>query len=173
VVWWQTLLVALASSVVGGVLAQLGGSLLYRQQQRTRDRERAAETLGAVLTALREISPDTYAERLRIDPRAGELIMDKRDRWLDAAGRLEVLVALRREAEVATLGESVIKKGNLLLIRLDEMVGAANPPSQAWLEAIPPRYEEAVHDVRELVRIILGVDRPARMLSRAPGKLDS
>jgi hypothetical protein len=78
--------VALSSSIAGGVLASAGTYVVYLQQRRNRKREQAVETVAAALTALREIDPDAYAERLPIDERGRELISDKRGRWLQ--GRL-------------------------------------------------------------------------------------
>jgi hypothetical protein len=113
----------------------------------------AVEAVAAALTALREIDPDVYAERLRLDDRGRELIADRRARWLEAVGRLEILAATRR-GEIAKLSESVIKKGGLVLIRLDEQVGATSEISMAWLEAVPAAYKTAVDDARKIARIV-------------------
>jgi hypothetical protein len=43
---------------------------------------------------------------------------------LSAVDRLEILRARQPVSEVSDLAKSVIKKGTLVLIRLDEMVGA-------------------------------------------------
>jgi hypothetical protein len=153
-VWWQTLVVALASSVSGGLLVSSGNYFLYRQQRRHEEREQALSTIGSVLAALREIDPDVYVERLRVDERGRELIADKRARWLSAVDRLEILRARQPVSEVSDLAKSVIKKGTLVLIRLDEMVGAGRAVSTAWLEAIPPRYQEAVEEAERLAQLL-------------------
>lgn len=153
-VWWQTLLVALASSIVGGVLTSTGTYLVNVQQRRTQKREQAVETIAAILTALRELDPEVYGERLRFDERGRELIADKRARWLAAASRLEVLAAMHPGSEIASMSDSVIKRGGLVLIRLDERVGAASSVSDAWLTAIPEQHRAAVEDARRLVRLI-------------------
>jgi hypothetical protein len=153
VVWWQTLVVALSSSIAGGVLTSVGTYAIYLQQKRNRERHQAVETVAAALAALREIDPDVYAERLRLDDRGRELIADKRARWLEAVGRLEILAATH-PGEIAKLSESVITKGGLVLIRLDEQVGATSEISMAWLEAVPAAYKTAVDDARKIARIV-------------------
>jgi hypothetical protein len=154
-VWWQTLLVALASSIVGGVLTSAGTYAMNVQQQRSQKRVQAVESIAAILTALRELDPEVYGERLRLDERGRELIADKRTRWLAAAGRLEVLAATHPDSDIASLSESVISKGGLVLIRLDERIDAASELSDAWLKAIPEQHRAAIEDARRLARLMV------------------
>lgn len=151
--WWQTLIIALASSIIGGVLTSAGTYLVDRQRQQTQRRERAIGAVAAALAALRELDPEVYAERLR-DERAPELMADKRTRWLAAAGQLEVLAARHPDSEIATLVESVIKKGGLMVLRLSEQVGTTRDVSDAWLKVIPEQHRAAIEDARRLARLL-------------------
>lgn len=152
--WWQTLIVTLSSSFIGGAIAIGGSLLLYNKQQRARENRQHAEVVGAVVSALREINPLVYADRLRYDERRLDLMADKRARWLAAAGGLEVLSVTHRDSDVASLCETIIGKGNVLLVRLDEAANAKNELGGIWYDAVPPIHDAAMQAVRELANAL-------------------
>jgi hypothetical protein len=160
VVWWQTALVALASSAVGGALTWWGSYFVFKQQERVRRREEAARIAGAAIAALRELDPQVFVERLQLHERGREMMVQKWERWVSAAGGLDVLRAMYPDTEVARLAESVIGKGQLVVLRLDEQVRAGQGyPGQGWWDAVGGRYEEAADDAGRLVRAVL--EQPA------------
>lgn len=149
--WWQTALVALASSAVGGILTTAGSDFLERRRSADRRREEAARAVGAALAALREIDPEVWGDRLAVRADALGIVVNKRDQWLTAAGGLDVLAAWHPNARVAELVETIVDRAGLVLIRLDEVAHGADV-DEAWRVAIPRAYQQAVSAARELVR---------------------
>src|SRR5947209_3094614 len=128
-IWWETALVALGSSIVGGLLSWLGSFLLLRAQTRSRRREEAGRFVGEALAALRELDPDVYLERLQLEERGREQMQAKADRWLRAAGGLEVLRASRPELEeTGTLVLGVLKDARLVVLRMTEQARGDREP---------------------------------------------
>lgn len=154
VAWWQTLIVALTSAVVGGIIAAAGSYVVYLEQQRGHLRQQAVKAAAAALTALREIDPEVWVDRLSGEG-SRELIADKSARWFAAVGRLELLAALHPDSVVEDLVESVIKKGGVVLIRLRERVGESGDMSDTWMKVVPDLHRAAVNDARQLARLAI------------------
>ena len=167
--WWQTAVVSVGSAVVGGLLTAWGTYFVFTQQTRERRREEAARFVGAALTALRQIDPTIYLPRLQAEPplRADELMEERRTRWLAAAAGLDVLRARYPDRDVPKLAESVIRKGELVVIRLGEQL-EAEYPDDAWWAAVGGVYSTAIEDAEKLLRALAqpAGSRRARFLGR-------
>jgi hypothetical protein len=150
----------LASTAVGGAIAIAGSGILVRWQDRLRRREEAARIAGAALAALRELNPEVWGERIALQSPAESARITtaaKRTRWLDAVGGLYVLVALYPTSRVADLARTIIARGDLVSIRLNEVADGARI-TEAWEKAIPEHYHEGVGAAEELVREVHRAD---------------
>jgi hypothetical protein len=156
--WWQTAAVSISSSALGGILAVAGSYFLASRHRRAQEREDAIRSVGAVLSALRELDPSTWGDRIAYRREADahealEIAAAKRARWLVAADRLEVLGALHPDSRIAELVETVADRGNLVSIRLDEVAHGARVDDM-WQKVIPAVHAEALESARELVRLV-------------------
>jgi hypothetical protein len=168
---WPTAAVALASSGIGGSLAIAGGGFSARRQERLRRREEAARIAAAALAALYELNPEVWGDR--IDTRetnrpeeALAMAAEKRERWLEAADGLYVLLALYPGGPIADHARSVINGGNVLSIRLDEVAHGAGI-GEAWRTAMPEAHARALEAAESLVREVQRVDKPQMRSLRA------
>ena len=84
---------------------------------------------------------------------------EKRQRWLKAADGLYVLSALYPDDAIAGEVRSVLKGGNLLSIRLDEVAHGAGI-NEAWRTAMPEVYAHALESAENLVRTAHQVSSP-------------
>jgi hypothetical protein len=156
VVWWQTALVALGSAVIGGVLSWFGSFLLFRSQTKARRREEAGRLVGEAMAALRELDPQVFLERLQLHERGAELMQEKAERWLRAAGGLDVLHASRPTMdEAGALAYSVIERARLVVLRMtEEVVAGRGYPNEAWWNAVLPAYQHCLDSLERMVRCL-------------------
>lgn len=155
-VWWQTAVVALGAALVGGVLSWSGSLTLFRAQTKARRRDEAGRIVGEALGAMRELDPEVFVERLQLHPYGTELMQEKADRWLRAAGGLDVLRASRPATdEAGALAFGVIQDSRLVVLRMTEEVAARQGyPSDQWRNAVVPRYESCLDRLERLVRCL-------------------
>ena len=140
---------------MGGALTWWGSYFVFRRQERARRREEGGRLAGAAMAALRELEPDVFVERLQLHERGREMMVEKWDRWLSAAGGLDVLRVLYPSGEVATLVESLIVRGRLVAWRLDEQVtGRGGYPDETWLTVVGGEYLEALDESERLIRLV-------------------
>ena len=162
-IWWQTALIALGSSLLGGVVVTIVQAWFRRGERaadiREKRREEAGRIVGPAFASLRDLEPNANVGALRGNERAQEALEGKWDRWLAAAGVLEVLGATHPDSDVAELSESVISKGTDLLARLHIAIQAGGAQEQAWWDAVNSLRDEAMAEARQLVRAVL--DQPA------------
>jgi len=151
--WWQTAVVALGSALVGGGLSWFGSFALLRAQTKTRRRDEAGRIIGEALAAIRELDPEVFVERLQLHERGVDLMQEKADRWLRAAGGLDVLRATRPDMdEVGALAQGVIKDSRLVVLRMtEEVAGRRGYPSEAWWKAVLPAYRSSVDRLERMV----------------------
>lgn len=156
--WWETGIVAIASTVTGGALTFASTYGLARRQDRLRRREEAARIVGAALGALRQLDPEVWGERIKLaGPERGlQLVTERWALWLAAATGLEVLVALNPGSRTAELAGVTLAKGNTVAIRLDELARLGANINEAWTTQIPIVHGEALDAARELAREIQG-----------------
>lgn len=156
-VWWQTAVVALGSAVVGGLLSWSGSFLLFRIETKARRREEEGHIVGEAMAAMRELDPEVFMERLQLHERGAELMQEKAERWLRAAGGLDVLRASRPAMdEAGALAYGVIERSRLVVIRMTEEVAVRNYPSDAWWNAVLPAYQDCLERLERLVRCLDG-----------------
>jgi|SRR5205085_11628497 len=154
-VWWQTAVVAFGSAVGGGGLSWFGSLLTFRAQTRVRRREEEGRVVGEAMAALRELDPEVFIERLQLHERGADLMREKAERWLKAAGGLDVLRASRPAMdEAGALAYGVIEHARLVVLRMTEEVSASGYPSGAWWDAVLPEYENCLASLERLVRCL-------------------
>lgn len=154
-VWWQTAVVAFGSAVLGGVLSWFGSLLTFRAKTRVRRREEEGRVVGEAMAALRELDPEVFIERLQLHERGADLMREKAERWLRAAGGLDVLRASRPAMdEAGALAYGVIEHSRLVVLRMTEQVTANGYPTGAWWDAVLPAYENGLASLERLVRCL-------------------
>ena len=80
---------------------------------------------------------------------------EKAERWLKAAGGLDVLRASRPVMdEAGALAYGVIEHARLVVLRMTEEVSASGCPSGAWWDAVLPEYENCLASLERLVRCL-------------------
>jgi hypothetical protein len=147
--------VAFGSAVLGGVLSWLGSLLTFRAQTTVRRREEEGRVVGEAMAALRELDPEVFIERLQLHERGADLMREKAERWLRAAGGLDVLRASRPAMdEAGALAYGVIEHSRLVVLRMTEEVTASGHPAGAWWDAVLPEYENCLASLERLVRCL-------------------
>lgn len=154
-VWWQTAVVAFGSALLGGVLSWFGSFFTLRAQTRARRREDEGRVVGEAMAALRELDPEVFMERLKLHEHGADLMREKVERWLRAAGGLDVLRASRPVMdEAGALAYGVIEHTRLVVLRMTEEVAAHGHPREAWWNAVLPAYENCLESLERLVRCL-------------------
>jgi hypothetical protein len=138
------------------VLTWSGSFLLFRAQRKARRREEEGRLVGEAMAALRELDPEVFLERLQLHERGAELMHEKAERWLRAAGGLDVLRASRPAMdEAGALAYGAIDRARLVVLRMtEEVVPGRAYPTQAWWDAVLPAYEHCLNSLERLVRCL-------------------
>jgi hypothetical protein len=154
VTWWQTAVVSISASLVGGCLALAGSAFMFRAQERARRRRETGAAVGAALAALRDVEPEESIARLVRHEHGRQLIDERGERWRAASAGLDVLAATHARGRVPALCDSVIKTGHLVVVRLEEAVrGGYEYPDEKWWKALNESHALAMAELRDLVRL--------------------
>lgn len=153
----------LVGGLISGVVVALAQAWFQRnawaKDVREQRRREAARVVGPVLSALRDLEPEPNIGVLRGNVRAPEALSEKWERWLAAAGGIEVLGATHPGTNVATLCDSIITDGTKLLGLMHWAISNGEAQSERWWAEIKALHEGAMQASRNLVLEVL--DQPA------------
>jgi hypothetical protein len=151
--------VALTSAVVSGVVVAVVSDYLQGRRReadvREARRNEGARIVGPALAGLRDLEPEGNVGGLRGHQEATRILQEKWERWLSAAGELEVLGAKHPETAVDRRCQSVIADGTALMTGIHAAVTLGAAIDQQEWERLKRLHGDSLTAARALVKDVL------------------